>query len=166
MQLRHLRPLATGAFAFLALGLAEAPSTAFAVTMTTTESTPMNMVSEPPCPVTEPIALEGPLHETVHTTVNPDGTVHTTIDQNFQGVAATGLITGAKYSTMDTATVSVNLGPPPSTQSIVARVHYFRSGEFVGKLPDDFYVKMTNHVTMNANGTVTATVAQADVDCR
>ena len=165
-ELRSLPLLVAGALALTSIALVAPTRAAAAVTLTTTDSTPTDMVTTPPCAVTEPIQLAGPVHQTFHTTLNDDGTIHLQIESNFQAVQATGLITGAKYATTDTTVFSSNLGFPPSETSIVQRTHYIRTGEVLGKLPDDFFANFHFHVTANAGGQVTASVGSVDVECK
>jgi hypothetical protein len=170
-ELRRLHSLplvAAGAFALISTAFvtALAPTRAAAAqTFTTTDATPTDMVTEPPCVATEPIQFAGLVHQLIHTTINDDGTIHVQIENNFQAVTATGLITGAKYSTTDTTVFSSNIGLPPNETSAVQRTHYIRTGEVLGKLPDDFFADFHFHVTVNPGGQVTASVGSVDVEC-
>jgi hypothetical protein len=132
-----------------------------AVTSTTSQRVPLNLVIANPC-LGEPVQLTGNLHLLFHITITDNGTIHVKQQANPQGVPGTGLVSGAKYQGTGVTESVLNLiGPPPVTTTFV---NNFR---IIGQGPANNYLVHTNtHLTINANGEPTAEVINASVECR
>jgi hypothetical protein len=143
------------------------PASAQAITNTTNLSVPINILVFVPCAnggTGEFVQLSGDLHILFHTTIGDSG--HVEIKAHFQpqGVSGVGLTTGDKYQatgvTQQTTTFDSVDGFPFETTF----VNNFR---IIGQgLGNNFLVHQTFHVTVNANGEVTAFVTNTSVECK
>jgi hypothetical protein len=110
----------------------------------------------------EDVLLEGTLHETFHVTENNNKFLLKIID-NPQGIRGIGQITGDKYQATG------------ETQQVINQS--FKNGHFSGTYVNNFKIigqgRGNNflihdnfHVTVNANGTVTAEHDNFSVECK
>jgi hypothetical protein len=153
--MRRLYVLVTVAAALLAL-----PTAHSAVVVN--ESIPFATIVFVPCAndgAGELVLLEGQLHILLTETVNDN---HISFKGHFQpqGVGGTGVTTGDMYRGTGVTQDHVSLGPGV-TQTFV---NNFR---IIGQGPDNNFLVHNNvHVTINANGVVTAVVDNFTVDCK
>jgi hypothetical protein len=144
-----------------------APVSAQAVTETTSLSIPLDQVAFVPCAnggAGEFVQLSGELHVLFHVSISDSGQL--TIKEHFQpqGATGVGLTTGDTYQatgvTQGITTVDTVDGFPFETTF----VNNFR---IIGHgLDNNLLVHTTFHVTVNANGEVTAEVVNTSVECR
>ena len=90
-----------------------------------------------------------------------NGGVHTHLVVNDRGTTGTGLMTGARYRQTGAETSTDNvLGPPP----LILTAHNTLNLVGQGSAPD-VRLRQLLHVTMNANGEVTAFTSEMSVVC-
>ena len=109
----------------------------------------------------EVVDLSGPLHSVISVTVNANN-VHVNMLFNPQGISGTGETTGAKYQATGETRTDVNA-------DIVAfplNMTFVNNFKIIGQGPgNNFLVHENAHVTVNANGAVTALVDNPSVIC-
>lgn len=126
------------------------------------ESVPFSFVVFVPCAndgAGELVLLEGRLHVLLTETVNDN---HVSFKGHFQpqGLSGTGLTTGDSYRGTGVTQDHVSLGPGV-TQTFV---NNFR---IIGQGPDNNFVVHENlHLTINANGELTALHDNFNTDCK
>jgi hypothetical protein len=130
-------------------------------------SVPFAVVEDNPC-TGEPVSLAGNVHFLIGANSSGGGTEQSHSEANLQGVQGVGLVTGAKYAAVDTSSQTLvfddDLAPFHSKFEQTAQL--IRQGETGVLLPDDFYLHMLAHATINANGTVTVDDFTLDPHCR
>jgi hypothetical protein len=105
----------------------------------------------------EIVSLAGTLHEVFHITFDATGSVHLKIHDQPQGVSGIGQTTGAKYQ--GTGVTQQQLSTNPFT--------FVNSFRIIGQeTGNNFLIHQVFHVTVNANGEVTAFVDRASAECR
>lgn len=108
----------------------------------------------------EEVHLTGELNNVVHFIINSTGGVHFKFHSSDQGITGTGLTTGDKYQR--TGATNSEFNAKVGEQSTV--VDSFRViGQGNG---NNFLLHVTLHITVNANGTVTAEVFDFSVECK
>ena len=108
----------------------------------------------------EAVELSGTLHVLTHTTLDGSGGVHTKLHRQPQGVKGTGLTTGAQYQGTGATQEQFN----GKVGEVRTSVNNFR---LIGHGPANKYlVHQTLHVTVNANGEVTASVDNFSLECK
>ncbi len=115
----------------------------------------------------ELVAVEGNLHTTSRLTVSGDR-VHTGVTVHFTGVKGTTLA-GARYTMMDIENQQSNFSTDSTPSEFTAErtMNLTRLGEHGAFVDgDDLRVHVIAHMTVNANGFVTADKLDARVDCR
>ncbi len=131
----------------------------------TNTSFPVNIPVLIPCAAGgagEVVTLTGNLHVLISVTVNAN---NISLDSHVQpqGISGTGSVTGDKYQGTGITRFSFNadvIGFPFNTTF----VNNFRIiGQATG---NNFLVHQTFHITVNADGTVTAFVDNFSVDCK
>jgi hypothetical protein len=145
------------------------PTTASGAIVKTVEThTPFTDSRFNPC-TGEPLVITGFLHSRVYFDVGLDGSTHFVLEFNFQNMKATTL-SGATYVVKQGVQTHTNARSdfiPFNTQFNFVE-QYVRRGElgtFVDG--DDFYLAFRAHITVNANGTVTAQRLESNDDvCR
>lgn len=153
------------ASALLAIALSASPAYASATSFTASVKIPIQVGVFVPCAnngAGELVVLSGTLHDLVHVTIDDQSGTHVKIHDNPQGVSGVGLTTGTMYRGTGVTLTSFNVptGDLPLTTTFV---NNFR---IIGQGPDNnLLVHATFHLTINANGTVTATVDNFSVDC-
>jgi hypothetical protein len=108
------------------------------------------------CP--DPVALSGTLHE-VFTTVDNGSTVLVSVVDNPQGVTGIGLVSGLTYQGTGVTRESFTLAKG-STDTFVNNFRLISRGP-----GSDVIVQDVFHITVNANGDVTATLDRTTVNC-
>src|SRR5881396_3871254 len=136
-----------------------------AVTSNTNITIPIDLFVFVPCAnggAGELIEVSGPLHVLFQLTISNTGDVLLYAHFQPQGISGTGFVTGDKYQatgiTQSTNTLST---PFPITSTFVNNFY------MIGQGPDNnFKVHETSHLTINANGEVTAFVDNFSVTCQ
>lgn len=158
MRTRHLALRATMMLSLAGATLAMAPrvTAAQAQTQTTNEKVAFENV-----PVTVPgtgsFQVSGALHLLFHTTRDAAGGFHVKLHANPQGVSATSTTGGANYRVNGAANAQANIGAAKgaaSEGSIVVNLGLIGQGQ-----APNLRLHVNLHLTVNANGDVTATVA-------
>lgn len=112
----------------------------------------------------ETVNVSGKMHLLAHVTTDARGGRHVTLQINTAGVKGIGESSGSEYVSSSTNNDSINDPDTTGGQS-----EYTTTTKFLlvgkGRLPDMF-VKTTMHVTVNANGEVTAEVTNVRAECR
>jgi hypothetical protein len=110
----------------------------------------------------EVVVLTGNLHILQTSEVDSNGGTHFKTQLQSQGISGVGMITGVKYQgmrisqdhTIDHATPALE-----TTDKLDIRI--------IGQGPaNNLLVHIITHMTINANGEVTATVSNAGIECR
>jgi len=118
----------------------------------------MNTCSTPP----EPVALSGDMHIVVTSTSDNSGGYHMTTSSNTESVTGTGLISGLKYSSSTSDEDEWHAGTPyPQTHTMTHNYVLNSQGGTANTV-----MKITFHVTVNANGIPTATVDNVKSGCQ
>jgi hypothetical protein len=118
-----------------------------------------------PC-VQEVVLVSGDLHLEVHFTRDSSGGVHEVTHFNAQGVTGEGSVTGAKYQVHCQGACTaepdqvINVG---GATEATTKVGFSLIGQ--GTVPN-FVTFFTFHITINANGTVTAFVVETREECQ
>jgi hypothetical protein len=108
----------------------------------------------------EPIELSGTLHSVFHITTDDSGGVHVVSKTNPQGVTGVGLVTGTKYQGTGVTRSNFN-GQVGSASTFV------NSFKIIGQgTADNYLVQNSFHITVNANGEVTAVANNFFVKCQ
>jgi hypothetical protein len=169
----RLVPLALGVPALLLAGCdsPSAPSTATAASppglaataFTDNASVPIDQVVFISCAnggAGESVTLSGTLHVLFHFTVNGAGQVTVTSQVNPQGVSGIGEITGSKYQ-------GTGVSSSIATGRVGSQTTTINNFRIIGQGPgNNFLVHENLHFTVNANGTVTASVDNLSVACK
>lgn len=158
----HALPRPATRFALLAVlaaifGFQGAP--AHAQAQTRTVNTRIPVIATVAIPDGEAVQLSGTAHVLFHVTRDNAGGFHLKAHVNGQGISGTGQTSGAKYQGTSAFNFTANVGAPKDAASEftgVANVGLI--GE--GRAPD-LRLHLNVHGTVNANGEVTATVANA-----
>jgi hypothetical protein len=140
-----------------------APSSDGAAVLTVSQRFPLELEQFVPCAaggLGETVALSGELHELFHVTISLGGNVVVKTFDNPQGVTGVGLTTGAQYQATGVTQeiFSLRVG---ATDTFVNEFHV------IGQGPDNnFVVREVLHLTINANGELTAQIDNFSVECR
>ena len=147
---------------------ATAPLPNFAEAFTITHEVPLNEISST-C-VDELVHITGTAHIKYHETVQIGGGTNTELEYNTQNTQAVALVSGVKYIAGQEFSESVQDIPPGTTQTFVNHFRLMRQGEsfdlgtdFVG---DDLHFRSILHVTVNANGVITADKFEMERECK
>jgi hypothetical protein len=138
-------------------------SLAKASTFTSNVSFPIDLLFLVPCAAGgagENVHVTGEIHDLFHTTLDGRGGFHLEFHQNAQGVRGIGLTTGDKYQVTGAAPLSFN-GQVGFEQTFVSNLHFIGKGS-----ASNFLLHQTLHITVNANGTVTAFFDNSRVECK
>jgi hypothetical protein len=105
----------------------------------------------------EVVDLSGMLHELFHVVSTPGGRLQLKLHDQPQGISGTGETSGEKYQ-------ATGVTQQLSNTNTFTFVNNFR---IIGQGPDNnFLVHELFHVTVNANGEITAFVDGTSVECR
>jgi len=156
--------LAKSAFSLVAFALLTGSPTrvASAQATTTTESIQIPLLIEVfvPCAnrgAGEVVSLAGTLHEVFHITFDAAGGIHLKIHDQPQGISGFGQTTGIRYQA--TGVTQQQLSTNPFT--------FVNNFQIIGQGPgNNFRIHQVFHVTVNANGELTAFRDRASAECR
>jgi hypothetical protein len=107
----------------------------------------------------ETVTISGESHVVVHATNTPGGTSNfvTHIQFHLSGVSASGV----RYNANETVnTTSTSGGNGSTTFNSVGQLNLISQGN-----EDNLVIRTTSHVTVNANGEITATSFEFTTDC-
>lgn len=108
----------------------------------------------------EEVHLIGKLHHLVHFIISSTGGVHFKFQSSDQGISGTGLTTGDKYQR--TGATNSEFNAKVGEQSTVVD-----SFNIIGQgNGNNFLLHVILHITVNANGTMTAEVFDFRVECK
>jgi hypothetical protein len=131
---------------------------------TSVDIVPFSTVVLVPCALDgagELVLLEGSLHLVTHFTEDGAGGFHVMNEANPQGVSGTGLTSGDKYQGTGVTRSNFNVHGIPFNQTFV---NNFR---IIGEGPgNNLLIHQNVHITVNANGQVTAMVDNFSAECR
>ena len=117
-----------------------------------------------PCGPTEAIDFVGKAHHVFRVTETPSGALHVADEFNILGHGV-GETTGAQYIARDQFTAAFNTMPGAAmTQQYVETFRIIRQGNAFPE--DDLLLTAIFHVTINANGDVTASVDKFFGGCK
>jgi hypothetical protein len=124
---------------------------------------PIDIVVFVPCAnggAGENVALSGTLHDLFHITLDGNGGFHSKFHVNPQGVSGIGETTGTKYQGTGVTQGTFN-------GQVGFETSFVNNFRIIGQGPgNNFLVHENFHVTINANGTVTAFVDNFRVECK
>ena len=151
----------------VALGLigavGPAPALAKAESFTVSETFPISILVFIPCAAGgagELVEISGNLHALFHFTLDGSGGFHAKVHFQPQGVSGTGLTTGDKYQ-------GTGVTQGTSNGKVGFESTFVNNFRIIGQGPgNNFLVHNTFHVTVNANGTMTAFVDNFSVECK
>ena len=146
--------------AWLALALAVLPATASAAVVQNVQ-VPLSVTVFSPC-TGDIIPVSGFIHLVASSTNDGSGGFHVTVMDNVSQVSGVGSVTGATYHGVGGDWFSLNARPPFPFEATQTDVFGLISA---GAAPN-LVVTDTFHVTVNADGTITANVARFNVACR
>jgi hypothetical protein len=136
---------------------------ASASTSTSNVKVPFAQVAFVPCAADgagELVLIEGILHIVDHVTVSNSGNITLKIHFQPQGATGTGLTTGDTYQSNGVTQETLNINGLPITDTFV---NNFR---LIGPGPgNNLQVHQTIHITINANGDLTADVNNTSITC-
>jgi len=141
-------------------------STSFAAATTTISNTqiPFALGVVVPCAnggAGELVLLTGTLHVVIETTVDNQGGVHTQIHFQPQDVSGVGTITGDAYRAVGVTRSDIN-----ATSGGAFETDFVNNFRIIGQGPgNNLQVHQVTHVTIDANGNVTAVVTNSTVTC-
>ena len=139
------------------------PAQAAGDAFTISQSFPIDLPVFVPCAdggAGEVVELTGNLHDLFHVTFTANGGLTLKTIDNPQGISGTGQTTGVKYQ-----------GTGETSDVVNGKVGYeetfTNNFRIIGQGPgNNFLVHENYHVTVNANGTLTAFVDNLSVDCK
>jgi hypothetical protein len=106
------------------------------------------------------VFLSGNLHILFHGTFDGSGGVHLKSHFQPQGISGYSLVTGAKYQATGETQDHFNL-------KVGSQFTYVNNFKIIGQGPgNNFLVHENLHLTVNANGTVTASVDNFSITCK
>jgi len=153
------------AILLVALAVVFSLSSTVSAGVTTNVSTPISLTVPIPCAnggLGETVTLTGNLHILVTLTINANN-VSGKLQGQPQGISGTGSVTGDKYQGTGVTDQSFK-GSLQNGQFETTFINNFR---IIGQGPgNNFTVHETLHITINANGTATATVVNTTTDCK
>jgi hypothetical protein len=131
-----------------------------AQTFTDSVSVPLEMYVDIPC-ANETVYLTGPLHILYHFTLNPNGGYQVVSHYQPQGVTGIGPVSGAKYQATGVTSDHFNIKGLPYTST------YINNFRIIGQGPgNNSLIHVNMHVTVNANGELTAYVDNYSSTCK
>jgi hypothetical protein len=111
----------------------------------------------------EEVFIEGTMHTVAHTTIDANGERHIKFHFNIQGQGE-GASSGDKYVFHSVSNSHQNFTEDNANFTFLDTANLIRQGSAAPA--DDFKVKFLVHVTINANGEVTADVAKFEPECK
>jgi len=154
---RYISACLAAALVMFGLGL-PTPSRAEVLT---NDKIPIVILTLIPC-VPETVILTGELHALVTQEVDSDGGIHIKTHFQPQGISGVGSVTGVKYQGTGVTQEHFNIHSGLAIEDTF--VNNFR---MIGQGPgNNLLVHTTFHVTVNANGVVTADVLNTSTECK
>ena len=150
------------AVAAAALVFACARAGAEATSETLVVNVPYENVTKSPCVAEKlPFPVEGAFHQTLHVGVDANGGIHLVneIDAYFTGTSPSGVTYVG-----DTATRFEQQLVAAGEYTFLTQILFIAEGESTPA--DDFLLEGLNHVTVNANGEVTASTFELGAECQ
>lgn len=148
--------------AVLALMLSAAtPSQAAATTFRDSITVPYDVVLYNAC-TGEDVALTGELSITAHTTIDGQGGIHSKFTLVPHNVRGTGLSSGITYKAVGGARSTFNADADFAPLAITSTSMFNLVSQGSS---DNFQVRYTFHLTVNANGELTAVVDNFTLKC-
>ena len=152
----------SGVVAVLSIAVVSSSSGAPASSSTVSTVFPIDLIVFVPCAnggAGEDVALSGNLHDLFHITVNGNS-LHVKTHDQPQGISGTGLVTGDKYQATGVTQDEFNT-------SFGMEETFINNFRIIGQGPgNNFLVHENFDITINANGTVTASHDNFTVDCK
>lgn len=152
----------SGLVAVLSIAVVSSSSGAPASSSTVSTVFPIDLIVFVPCAnggAGEDVALSGDLHDLFHITVNGNS-LHVKTHDQPQGISGTGLVTGDKYQATGVTQDEFNT-------SFGMEETFINNFRIIGQGPgNNFLVHENFHITINANGTVTASHDNFTIDCK
>ena len=152
----------SGVVAVLSIAVVSSSNGAPASSSTVSTVFPIDLIVFVPCAnggAGEDVALSGNLHDLFHITVNGNS-LHVKTHDQPQGISGTGLVTGDKYQATGVTQDEFNT-------SFGMEETFINNFRIIGQGPgNNFLVHENFHITINANGTVTASHDNFTVDCK
>jgi hypothetical protein len=148
----------------LTLALLAKPTQGQAVTFTDNERIPFTFEVTNPC-TGELVVGKATQHLVFHVTQDPNGGFHFKGHSNVQGRGVSE--SGAKYVVHESSNLHDNfrvISKSATNFTFTGTLQFIRQGSAAPE--DDFRVKATFHVTINANGEVTSEVAKFKEECK
>lgn len=105
----------------------------------------------------DPVDVMGTLHNVFHEFETPSGTVHYLCHYNFEDVHGTNLVTGTHYELVGARTHTSNFDLKNGQSEYTISYQYQLVGQGTGPTSSSatWIMKFVEHLTINANGTVT-----------
>jgi hypothetical protein len=162
---RRVQKIVLSLLPIMILALLTAPmgvvAKAQASTVTTVERISVSGSFTVPC-IDEEVAFSGDVQIVTHVTVDATGRTHVRSIFTAQGVKGVGLTTGAIYQIIDPTMANFFFdGPPPFEIQFLHRHRFIGQGQAGNLLLTEMV-----HLTVNANGTVTADLNNFRLECR
>ena len=159
------RTVRLGAMVLLSLAVVTSgsPAAARAETFTDQEPEVIEFTEFVPCAAGgagEEVRLAGMLNILTHGTIDARGGYHAKVQLRPQGVRGEGLTTGDRYVGTGVTQEQVN-GTVGSQSTFIDNYRIIGQGS-----GNNLLIHQTVHVTVNANGEVTASVDNVSVECR
>jgi hypothetical protein len=160
MNLKKLLPLLALSIVALVFAGSQTAARAQATTVTSNASFPFTETAVTCDNVY--VTLTGKMHLLAHVTTDAQGGRHATLQINTEAVKGTDAA-GNSYVSSSTNSDTINEAGSDGAQSEhTVTTKFLLNGK--GNLPD-LFAKVTMHVTINANGEVTAEVTNVVVNC-
>jgi len=157
-----MRPLRF-ALILLVLGALAVPASAGAdgTTLTTIFRTPIAGVISTSCSIPEPVSFSGRYQSVFHYTLDANGVAHFSGAVSSNGVG-TALVTGTSYLFAGASSSSSNTAPDGFPYHNTFTNTFLLVSHGPG---DNLLMHATTHVTIDANGTLTAEVTNTTFEC-
>ena len=132
---------------------------------------PFSVVVANPCPPGNPIAATGNFHLLVHFTADSNGGFHGDLSSNVDDYSAVDTVTGTKYQAHQNGQTNDAFPPTffkfnnPSGAQLEFTQDFTVGLESQGSVPN-LNLRLQLHVTVNANGDVTAVVTNFRFTCK
>src|SRR5438067_2447060 len=110
----------------------------------------------------ELVELDGTLHSVYHVTFDSAGGLHITSHFNSQDVSGVGLATGNRYRSNEASDSKFNANGVQLAFELSFEHQLSLIGQ--GKIPN-LKLREHEHLTINADGSVTASSAEIEADC-
>jgi hypothetical protein len=108
----------------------------------------------------EDVTFAGNVHLLASITMDNAGGAHVYGHENFQDVSGVGSVTGDKYQATGSIQIKANV---TIAQEATVAIRF----NAIGPGPDNnLYIDATAHITINANGTMTASFTDVSIVCK